>query len=289
MFAKSFMTIAATAAIGAAVALAPAIASARGGGGHGGGGHGGGGGHRGVGPRGGGGGGAPGGGVWGGGVWVGGVARGGGGGGRGRSPSMAASFMAHASTAVFSALPSAAPSTPTATIPATMAAGSGIPAATATCAFGSVDRRCCADERRRSLRGVRRCHVCFVADAEDGLLRGKSREREVPDRLEIRPAVTREFVGGEDHSAQFAGELLEPRGQIYCGANAGEIQPVSAADVAVQDVADVKRQSETHAAYFFSGRAIQRSDVSARLVCAGQRACANLRGVAVVADREDGQ
>src|SRR5215831_14238712 len=133
--------------------------------------------------------------------------------GRGRSPSITAdSFATRASTAVFAALPSAAPSTPTATITATMAAGSGIPAATATCAFGSVDRRCCANERRRSLRGARRRHVCFVADAEDGLLRGKSREREVPDRLEIRPAVTREFVGGEDHSAQFAGELLEPRG-----------------------------------------------------------------------------
>src|SRR5262249_57738166 len=34
--------------------------------------------------------------------------------GRGRLPSIAASFMAHASTAVFAALPSAAPSTPTA-------------------------------------------------------------------------------------------------------------------------------------------------------------------------------
>src|SRR5262249_20586845 len=43
MFGKSVMTMADTAAIGAAVALAPAIASARGGGGHGGGGHGGGG------------------------------------------------------------------------------------------------------------------------------------------------------------------------------------------------------------------------------------------------------
>src|SRR5438132_12547560 len=43
MFRKSVMMLAATAAIGAAVALAPAIASARGGGGHGGGGHGGGG------------------------------------------------------------------------------------------------------------------------------------------------------------------------------------------------------------------------------------------------------
>jgi hypothetical protein len=55
MFRKSVMILAATAAIGAAVALAPAIA-ARGGGGHGGGGHGGGhggGGHGGIGAHGG--------------------------------------------------------------------------------------------------------------------------------------------------------------------------------------------------------------------------------------------
>src|SRR5262249_23153967 len=162
-----------------------------------------------------------------------------------RSPSMAAAFTAHASTAVFAALPStAAPSTPTATI----AVGSGIPAATATCESGSVDRRARAGGKRRCPRGGRHCRVRLLRHAEDGLPRGKSREREVPDRLEIRSAVTREFVGGEDHSAQFAGELLEPRGQIYRGANAGEIQPVSAADVAVQDVADVKRQSEPHAA-----------------------------------------
>src|SRR6516162_4273326 len=133
MFRKSVMTLAATVAIGAAVALAPAIASARGGGGHGGGGHGGGGhgggGHGGMGAH--------------GGTaadsaavdsqWLGTV-------GRVRSPSMAAS--SHASTAVFAALPStAAPPTPTATITATMAVGSGIPAAPATCAFGSVDRQ----------------------------------------------------------------------------------------------------------------------------------------------------
>src|SRR5262245_61689674 len=167
--------------------------------------------------------------------------------GRGRSPSMAASFMAHASTAVFVALPSTAfPST--ATITATIAAGSGIPAATATCAFGSVNGGPAPTKDAVPLWGVRHSRVRLIAHAEDGLLRGKPSEREVPDRLEIRPAVTREFVGGEDHSAQFAGELLEPRGQIYRGANAGEIQPVAAADVAVQDVADVKRQSETHAA-----------------------------------------
>src|SRR6516225_5071644 len=208
--------------------------------------------------------------------------------GRVRSPSTAASFATRASTAVFAALPStAAPST--ATITATIVAGSGIPAATATCESGSVDRRLSADEKRRSLRGVRRRHVCFVGNAEDGLLRRKSREREFPDRLEIGFAVTREFVGGEDHAAQFAGELFEARGQVYRGADAGEIEPVSAADVAIQDVADVKRQSKTHAADFNSGRPIQRSDVSARLICAGQCARANLRGVALVSNREDGQ
>src|ERR1700757_4153113 len=152
MFRKSVMMLAATAAIGAAVALAPAIASARGGGGHGGGGHGGGG-HGGGGHGGGHGGGGHG----------GNGGRGGGGGrlgwvgaaGRGRSPSMvAASFTAHASTAVFAALPSpAAPPTPTATITATIAVGSGIPPATATCEFGSVDRQPGADEKRRPSTG----------------------------------------------------------------------------------------------------------------------------------------
>jgi len=64
---------------------------------------------------------------------------------------VAASFTAHASTAVFAALPSpAAPPTPTATITATIAVGSGIPAATDTCEFGSVDRQPGADEKRRS-------------------------------------------------------------------------------------------------------------------------------------------
>src|ERR1700730_2669457 len=68
MLRKTFIAIATTAALGAAVALTPAIASARGGGGHGGGGHGGGG-HGGGGDGGGGhgGGGGRGGGVGGGG------------------------------------------------------------------------------------------------------------------------------------------------------------------------------------------------------------------------------
>src|SRR5215813_13406659 len=147
MFRKSFVSTAATAAIGAAVALAPAIASARagghGGGGHGGGGYGGGG--HGVAMA------AHGGGMGAHALWVAGSALAdsaavdspsAGTVWRVRSPFMAAAgFTTDASTAVFAALPStAAPPTPTATITATIAAGSGIPAAPATCAFGCVDR-----------------------------------------------------------------------------------------------------------------------------------------------------
>src|SRR5262249_3510391 len=190
--------------------------------------------------------------------------------------------------AVFAALPSADPSTPTATITATMAAGSGIPAATATCAFGSVDRRCCRRETpfptwrstpSRLLRRKRRRRSAAPQIPRTGISRSAGNRIRSDARIR----------GRRDHAAQFARELFEARGQVYRGADAGEIEPVSAADVAIQDVADVKRQSKTHAADFNSGRPIQRSDVSARLVCAGQCAGANLRGVAVVSNWEDGQ
>src|SRR5262245_17847041 len=56
------------------------------------------------------------------------------------------------------------------------------------------------DGNAAPLLGVRHCRVRLIGHAEDGLLRGKSREREFPDRLEIGSAVTRELVGGEDHA-----------------------------------------------------------------------------------------
>ena len=49
-----------------------------------------------------------------------------------------------------------------------------------------------------------------------------------------------------DGASQSAGELLEPRRQIYRGADAGEIEPVAAADIAVEHLAQMKRQAEAH-------------------------------------------
>src|SRR5262249_31511216 len=212
MFRKSFMTIAAIAAIGAAVALAPAIASARGGGGHGGGGHGGMAAHGGgMGAH------AVGGGFGARGFGGRGFAIGGHGGGRavafpgrpvhhGRVPPRFCWFF-------FLRGPPPPPPPPQ------LRAGESRPPLRVRVSGGLS-----ADEKRRSPTWRSTPLRCFVGNAEDGLLRGKSREREFPDRLEIGSAVTRELVGGEDHAAQFAGKLFEARGQVYRGADAGEIE-----------------------------------------------------------------
>ena len=46
---------------------------------------------------------------------------------------------------------------------------------------------------------------------------------------------------------QVAGDLFQPGGEIDRGADAGEVEPVAAADIAVQHRADMQRQAETEA------------------------------------------
>src|SRR5207302_182363 len=95
-----------------------------------------------------------------------------------------------------------------------------------------------------------------------------------------------EFVTGDDDSAQFGSKFLQPGRQIYRGTNAGEIQPVAAANVAVQHFPNVERQSKTHGTYLGSRRLIDRSDISTRLVCGSQCASTNLSRVGVASDRD---
>jgi len=56
-------------------------------------------------------------------------------------------------------------------------------------------------------------------------------------------AATREFPGGEDRASELAGQLFNACGTVDGRANAGEIEPVAAADIAVEDIADVQRES----------------------------------------------
>jgi hypothetical protein len=45
-----------------------------------------------------------------------------------------------------------------------------------------------------------------------------------------------ELVGGQNCVTQFAGQLFNARGEIYCGPDAGKIEPMLTADVSVQDL-----------------------------------------------------
>ena len=46
---------------------------------------------------------------------------------------------------------------------------------------------------------------------------------------------------------QTAGDLFEPRRKIDRRTDAGEIEPIAAADIAVQDVSDMQRDAEAKA------------------------------------------
>jgi hypothetical protein len=80
----------------------------------------------------------------------------------------------------------------------------------------------------------------FVGEAIHHLLGGKSGNRKTADRLQaFVAAVADEILRSEDGSAQAAGKFLKPRRQVYRRADASEIQPVAAADIAKLHIADV--------------------------------------------------
>src|SRR6478752_2021770 len=80
----------------------------------------------------------------------------------------------------------------------------------------------------------------FVGEAIHHLLGGKSGDGKATDRLQaVVAAMIDEILRGEDSSAQAAGKFLKTRGQVHRRADASEIQPVAAADIAEQHVADM--------------------------------------------------
>ena len=81
------------------------------------------------------------------------------------------------------------------------------------------------------------------------MLGGKSGDGKAADRLQaVVTAVIDEILRSEDGSAQAAGKFLKPRRQVYRRADASEIQPIAAADIAEQHVADMQRQTKAQAA-----------------------------------------
>jgi hypothetical protein len=62
--------------------------------------------------------------------------------------------------------------------------------------------------------------------------RAEAGEAELAESGEFVRAATREFAGGEDRASELAGQLFNACGTVDGRANAGEIEPVAAADIA---------------------------------------------------------
>src|SRR5215468_5519803 len=79
-------------------------------------------------------------------------------------------------------------------------------------------------------------HWYLIFEAEHPLRRAEAGEGEFPESSEVARAAAREFIGGEDPASQLTRQLFNARGEIDGRTNAGEIEPIGAADIAVEDI-----------------------------------------------------
>src|ERR1700734_1765022 len=84
----------------------------------------------------------------------------------------------------------------------------------------------------------------LVRQTVDALSPGKSGDRKLAEFGPAAGADVREALGRYDGAMQLAGDLLQPCCEIDGGADAGEVEPVAAADIAVEDLADMQRNPE---------------------------------------------
>src|SRR5215467_10585537 len=97
-----------------------------------------------------------------------------------------------------------------------------------------------------------------------------------------------EIFRSENGAAEPAGQLLQPGRQVYRRPDASEIQPVAAADIAEQHVADMQRQTKARAAAIAVART-QRGNLIARRSAGFQCGGADRREIALGTDRKDRQ
>ena len=85
-----------------------------------------------------------------------------------------------------------------------------------------------------------------------------------------------------------AGDLFQPRREIDRGADAGEVEPVAAADIAVENSSDMQRDAEAKPFDGVADRILQVGDAGAGFVGGFEDARANLLLVAdIFVDREN--
>src|SRR6266568_1931357 len=74
----------------------------------------------------------------------------------------------------------------------------------------------------------------LVREPKNQLRRAKSGKAEFAECRKFARAVAREFFRGDDRAPEPAGQLFDARGKIDGGTDAGEIEPIAAADIAVE-------------------------------------------------------
>src|SRR5215472_14515698 len=133
--------------------------------------------------------------------------------------------------------------------------------------------------------------LALLQQAKDLLRRAEAGEREFAERGEFTAAMPREFARSKYHPPQPAGQLLHACRQIDRLANAGEIQTVAAAYIAVKDLAQMQRQPEPQPVEMLDlGRLGQRLDIRLRHTGSGERAAAGFGRVGIASDdRKDRQ
>src|SRR6202035_1248769 len=107
-------------------------------------------------------------------------------------------------------------------------------------------------------------HRNFVFEAKHELRRAKAGKGELAECGELAPAMLCELAGSQDPAPQLAGQLFDARGEIDGRTDAGEVESIAAADIAVEDIADVQGQAKAQPGH---GRACECGYVRLRLAC----------------------
>src|SRR5580704_16235108 len=94
--------------------------------------------------------------------------------------------------------------------------------------------------------------------------------------------MLRELAGSQDPAPQLAGQLFNSRGEIDGRTDTGEVKAIPAADIAVEDIANVQGQAEAQPGH---GRARKFGDICPRLTCGEECPLTHLR--LVVGDRKN--
>src|SRR6266700_8160916 len=122
----------------------------------------------------------------------------------------------------------------------------------------------------------------LVAQSEHAVRLREAGDRKLAQLDPAAAACAGKGGGCDDGALETAGQLLQTRGEIDGGSDAGEVEAATAADIAEQDAPDMQRDAEAEPLDRLSARVMHRIDVAARLVCRLQNASANLGEIAAV-------